>query len=905
MSKTARSSRTHSRSRSRSRSRTETRSRSRSRSSSRSRSRKHRYGSRSRSRSRSHSPFHNRGRQHQREYQNNREFRGYHRGFRRPYFFRGRGRGFFRGRFQRGGGGGYNNYRSNNWQNFRQHSYQRQKQQQQHEQQQHHGHSPKRGRSRTPKKRSSSPLSLNQSHHSDRSSSLHSQHSSSSNSSRLRSGSCKQNCKAVSEALSAPIESQTGGDITVSEQGGCPPDLERSTSKDKDTEAWHFTMNHESPNNASPQVEKAFPATSENSPVDEKLGTTSNGMTSWQTASMISTNSTVKKSPTPAFSGFGLFTNDNQKEDPVAISMAFKKFLEEQKNKKQAVADKVLEKPTDNGNVLLEKIHSKSEGIPNESTVPGLSRPAGDINKKETEKTKFVGSFKYDKASSRSLNRPPFVCEDTEEEMVPHLQMGVDASKHLSKVPLSARKLFEEHIRKLEDRAWDDELEAFLISREKERAARILAALSQREKLACKFGDLSPERPSKIKRIEQPSPSASTYAAFYRRKSECQEPEFVMNLRDTSPPRPIGKRETEFNLRVNSLSDDLARSSVLSDDWRKAIDLVHSDKKDQDFHLVFQQLRCKNLNRSPSELFAQHIVSIVHDVTAEHFPSSGITLNDRFAMYQRLAAEKEIRKPRKSPEIHRRIDVSPSDFKRHSFLFEDLKSFMDGSSKGQGRKFHGDTAELQMDIEQHKKYLSRETNDKQERRGISEELRETSQERASEKSTKYYKKYKKSKKKQKHSQSSSSSSSAHEEEDESTGKSFSKVLRECVGPAEQGLARGGFFKIRGRGWNRVNFLENNKNTNSSENEQGLSKIDEWDQEHMAESKKYCLLNKNDETQEHGQTGIPRVKGRFILRRPTSSSTTNNSSSNWSHDTFQASSKDSRPGNGDQKEQNST
>lgn len=77
-----------------------------------------------------------------------------------------------------------------------------------------------------------------------------------------------------------------------------------------------------------------------------------------------------------------------------------------------------------------------------------------------------------------------------------------------------------------------------------------------------------------------------------------------------------------------------------------------------------------------------------------------MTLSERFAMYQRKAAEAEIRKPRKSPEIHRyskysilglrgfsltdlltdwgccslrRIDVSPSAFKRHTHLFDDME----------------------------------------------------------------------------------------------------------------------------------------------------------------------------------------------------------------------------------------
>lgn len=55
------------------------------------------------------------------------------------------------------------------------------------------------------------------------------------------------------------------------------------------------------------------------------------------------------------------------------------------------------------------------------------------------------------------------------------------------------------------------------------------------------------------------------------------------------------------------------------------------------------------------------IINQIHLFPIEqHFSSSGMTLSDRFTMYQRLAAEKEIMKPRKSPEIHRywKINVS-------------------------------------------------------------------------------------------------------------------------------------------------------------------------------------------------------------------------------------------------------
>lgn len=129
-------------------------------------------------------------------------------------------------------------------------------------------------------------------------------------------------------------------------------------------------------------------------------------------------------------------------------------------------------------------------------------------------------------------------------------------------------------------------------------------------------------------------------------------------------------------------------------------------KKDPEFRSIFQHIQSAQLRHSPSELFAQHVVSIVHYIkgrvwsepvssgiyrfkikrrqeltrpnghfitliwlvcwcgcmrnnvfcswfAAQHFHSSDMTLSERFAMYQRKAAEVEMRKPRKSPEIHR------------------------------------------------------------------------------------------------------------------------------------------------------------------------------------------------------------------------------------------------------------
>lgn len=130
-------------------------------------------------------------------------------------------------------------------------------------------------------------------------------------------------------------------------------------------------------------------------------------------------------------------------------------------------------------------------------------------------------------------------------------------------------------------------------------------------------------------------------------------------------------------------------SDILAEERQLSQCLVQSSKKDGEFRSIFQHIQNAQLQRSPSELFAQHIVAIVHHIkgesttvntrvknaaslgchhgnqdpltapvftsscTGQHFPPCVLTLNERFTMYQKRAAEKEIMKPRKSPEIHR------------------------------------------------------------------------------------------------------------------------------------------------------------------------------------------------------------------------------------------------------------
>ncbi|KTG31124.1 hypothetical protein cypCar_00030241 [Cyprinus carpio] len=427
--------------------------------------------------------------------------------------------------------------------------------------------------------------------------------------------------------------------------------------------------------------------------------------------------------------------------------------------------------------------------------------------------------------------------------------------KSKSKVTLSARETFEKHIRRMQDMAWDDELEALLLCHKQERAANILAALSKRDQFSGMFKDPSPEKLFNVNRKEKTTISSSSKPTLLpRRSSENREQEMFVVMNEESPPRASMKR-SEFSVRMDSLSDDLARTPVLTNERRNLLDLVHLDKKDWEFQSVLQLLQAQQSPKSPSELFAQHIVSIVHHIKAQYFPSSGLTLNDRFAMYQRRAAEKEFMKQRKSPEIHRRIDVSPSAFKRHSLLFDEMKSSMENSFKVDGKKSKGDSMDLRLDIERRKKYLcgEREHREEEYEGRVSRKSPDSSKEISTEKISKNHKKSKFRKSKKKRESSSSSFSSVyHEEEAEIKTEGFSKVqqgLREYGEPAEKRWARGG-FQSEGDG--------------------------------EAEKK---MIDTRDRGR--GRGNAIRAKGRFILRRATNTNTTNNTSPKWAHDKFQA------------------
>uniref|UniRef100_A0A3Q3JFT4 Thyroid hormone receptor associated protein 3b n=1 Tax=Monopterus albus TaxID=43700 RepID=A0A3Q3JFT4_MONAL len=779
--------------------------------------------SRSRSRSRSHSPSYRN--YPSRDYQNNRGgFRGYNRGYRRPYYYRGRGRGYYqRGHYQnRGGGGGGGGY-----------GYK--------------GNCPRRGRSRsrTPKKRSGS---RSRSHCSDRSSSGRSRRSSYSSRSRSssphhRGNKGKPGSKDAKDKLAESQAEKTGqaADGTVIEKvsGGKWLDFDPS------------------PKRTSPKKEDAPSG-------PESKGPGSGGPL-WRTIGSASLS--PAKSPSSAdFSGFGFFSKEDAKAgDKDMISAAFKRFLAENKNKKQAAekengrdkeqnaADREPEKGKEE---FLKSHRLKERDIEEDEIKPTLT--ARDIFGKWGDEPSYSTSYPLVKEKSR---------RDAEEaETVGHVEEDVYRSrKHSSKK--------EEKSKKKE-------------KKEKEKFRR------------------SPSPPSTSREKDRPL----FPGAF--------------------PPLEESPVAYSFSFSISWFGKKTGGSS-LSKERHMPRDVPNPSKKDSEFRSIFQHIQSKQLRQSPSELFAQHIVSIVHYIKAQHFHSSDMTLSERFAMYQRKAAEVEMMKPRKSPEIHRRIDVSPSAFKRHSHLFEDME---ETSYKDPSKKFKGDVMDLRLDIERRKRFAGKERDYKREGGRSPAGSRGPSRERSSEKSGKHHKKSKKGKKKRDRSPSSSSSSSSpspypppfrgkeymgegmeHLEEgypharypprDYSGAGERGPRDYEGYNP-ERGRGRGfhnvddddndddtlsyifHFPRVRGRGWNRGNYPGNSSNGNPANiNPPVRPPEEEWDPEYTPKSRKYYLHDDRDgektwiDNRGRGRGSFPPRRGRFVYRK-------GGSSPKWTHDMFQ-------------------
>eukprot|EP00061_Rhincodon_typus_P019028 g48462.t1 len=413
-----------------------------------------------------------------------------------------------------------------------------------------------------------------------------------------------------------------------------------------------------------------------------------------------------------------------------------------------------------------------------------------------------------------------------------------------------------------------------------------------------RYREVSPVKALKYKagRAESPPPP--------RKSSDSKEQEVAAAQEESTPVLKPTHRPTEVTLKMDSLQfgdDSLGSANVLTHERRLCRDLVHKPKKDQEFRSIFQHIQMAQSRRSPSELFAQHIVTLVHHVkgyllslapTEHYFKSAGVTLNERFTMYQRRTAEQEV--PRqKSPEIHRRIDISPSALKKRMHFRDEIKSQKESSYKGEG-KLKDEPDDLRLDIEHRRKYKSKEGEHKKD---SSKDSRDSShsRERSKEKSGKIPKAYKESKKhssnvyvpglvkflvKQARKMLEKVSKSGSICGERKTVNMLSRIQLFRIGQLQ--------FRIRGRGYGRGAFPGPSNSSNpGNPTFQKRPREEDWDPEYTPKSKKYYLHDDREGdgdnywANKRGRGTFQRGRGRFLYKK-------SNTSPKWTHDKYQGS-----------------
>ncbi|XP_072355787.1 bcl-2-associated transcription factor 1-like isoform X4 [Scyliorhinus torazame] len=731
-----------------SRSRSRSRSSSRSRSHSRSRSRKKRYSSRSRSRSYSRSR--SRDRNYSRDY---RDYRG-NRGMRRPYGYRGRGRGYYQGgpRYYRGG------YRLN-WQNRRQSRSPRRGRSR--------SRTPKRrsisqrSRSRSRQShRSSSARSRGSS--SSRSSSRHSR--SPVTSKRRRSldkrakkteGTVSQDEPGKIKPTEKDLKCESESTKVHSEFRKTPPIRGESwaglsTYNDNSPRSHHSLSSLPSPTSLSPtrsvpshhSLLQAAPlrlSSSQTSPPSSSLQhSPEQHSSSGHSASQYSPSqcspirkSPMKKSPTKVVSTqhsipreearlkLSAFSGDTVDQE-LPKAKYLKRYTEDEESRTFVLdrgdgREKDLEKER-----ALEKDKAKGRDWVDKAGVDyGSSK--GEYFRKEAEKMSYLTESpeRHRQGVMDALSdeldhyRPKYqysVTNQAEKEkgygMESHWDFDYEESKYKTKIVVKGTK---DHDRYVDERSYKFNVASFSSStvKEKLREEDKYAEKKYEERTAPKKEPVSPEpvKGEKFKELYDPS------STLPQQKNTDVRERDKTSFTAESPPRikPLAttscQPEVKLKMTASQFEDSMRPGSSLTTERLLSCALVHSSKKEYGFRSIFDHLKLPQFYRSSSESFIQHIVALVHHVKEHYFKSTGMTLNERFTMYQKTAEDPGARQ--KSPEIHRRIDISPSSLRKHTLITEEDVTSKEDNRKAE-KKLKCDPVDLRHDIDRRRKEKSKE-----------------------------------------------------------------------------------------------------------------------------------------------------------------------------------------------------
>ncbi|EHB03986.1 hypothetical protein GW7_14492 [Heterocephalus glaber] len=151
-------------------------------------------------------------------------------------------------------------------------------------------------------------------------------------------------------------------------------------------------------------------------------------------------------------------------------------------------------------------------------------------------------------------------------------------------------------------------------------------------------------------------------------------PDISQNLSNVKPsPISLGKKSLTVKVDVKKNVDPSRVASSYSRERQMSHDLVAVGRKIENFHPVFEHLDSpQNTENKSTGEFAQEIITIIHQVKANYFPSPNITLHERFSKMQGThntdVKESQLNS---GPEIHRRIDISLAELQnKQTMLYE-------------------------------------------------------------------------------------------------------------------------------------------------------------------------------------------------------------------------------------------
>ncbi|XP_063773464.1 bcl-2-associated transcription factor 1 isoform X2 [Pseudophryne corroboree] len=344
----------------------------------------------------------------------------------------------------------------------------------------------------------------------------------------------------------------------------------------------------------------------------------------------------------------------------------------------------------------------------------------------------------------------------------------------------------------------------------------------------------------------------------------------------------------EVKLRMISVPLDDTRTSSMINDRLLASTLVHSVKSQKDFRSIFDHMKVSFSSKTSPESFIYHVVSLVQFVKEHYFKGDGQTLSERFAGYLKVAKDPASRP--KSPEIHRRIDLS-LDMERKQASLQNEDKDLDVKVEPVKylqveKKLKSSLIDVRGESERRRKGRSKE-------RGDSKGSRESSDSRKREKPQKELKELKffKHDNKRRKDHEPSPPPSDDDEKDtkkESRDEEFKGPVEPKEYPGFPGISRprGTFFRIRGRGRARGVFAgTSTAPVNTAPTFQKRSKEEEWDPEYTPKSKKYFLHDDRDDGVDYwarrarGRGNFQRGRGRFPFKK-------SGSSPKWTHDKYQ-------------------